>query len=250
MPTLDGIFLLGCTGPRMRLKAYLDTRAKELSRLRHTLATKPELAQTRLKNGDLPLHSLLSSARGEDAAEGTRLLLQAHPAAAKEKDSEGRLPLHVAAEWCDSEECMRLLLQAYPAAVRKRSSAGSLPLHLATRNYRQRTSEGCIRLLLQANPAAAEEKCPDGWLPLHHLAGFWDHPSPAMIWLLSAAFKQGLHTKGDNDDTPPQLAESWRKSKNYAAPPYRIALLEQLAEGKGDACILLWLKRSGKYGEM
>lgn len=237
MPTLDGIFLMGCTGPRMRLNAHLATRAKDLSRLRHALATKPELAQTRLKTGDPPLHSLLSSARNEDAAEGTRLLLQAHPAAAEEKDSKGRLPLHVAAEWCDSEECMRLLLQAYPAAAQEKSPDGFLPLHLATRW--KRTSEGCIRLLLQAYPAAAEEKCPDGWLPLHHLAGFWDHPSPAMIWLLSAAFKQGLHTKGDNDDTPPQLAESWRTSKNYAAPPYRIALLEQLAEGKGYACILL-----------
>jgi ankyrin repeat protein len=245
-PTLDGIFLMGCTGPLMQLNAYSATSANELSRLRNALATRPELAQTRLKNDNPPLHDFLYSTRGEDAAEGTRLLLQAHPAAAEEKDSQGRLPLHVAAEWCDSEECMRLLLQAYPAAAQERSSDGFFPLHLATRW--ERTSEGCIRLLLQANPAAAEEKCPEGWLPLHHLAGFWDHPSPALIWLLSAAFKQGLHVKGENGSTPPQLAETWRKVKNYAAPPYRVALLEQLAECTLYPCVLGW-KRSARDGE-
>jgi ankyrin repeat protein len=229
MQSLDGIFGMGRPWPRMHRRFSPSAISKEMSVLRNILRAKPELAQARLKNGDLPLHDLLPCVGGESAAESTRLLLLAHPAAAEERDSKGRLPLHVAVERCDySEECVRLLLQAYPAAAQERSADGSLPLHMAVFG---RATEGCIRLLLHANPAAAEKSLNHS-LPLR--IAFTAGKSPTIIWHMAAAFKGGWLgasslTRGAEYESD---EDTRRTSRAYAPPSYKDDLLEELAQGK------------------
>lgn len=88
----------------------------------------------------------LFAERDEDAA-AARLLLDAAPAAALVPDSEGWLPLHLAA--CAAHPGVaQLLLDAAPDAARRADSQGSLPIHVAVQRLR-RAAEGRRRHALE-----------------------------------------------------------------------------------------------------
>ena len=124
-----------------------------------------------------------------------RLVLEAYPSAAAEKDSTGNLPLHTAVEHGACVKVVDMLLKAYPDAARERGkchqfpvpmfsdaapkqnehSTGDLPLHTICRGPTQTGFDfnlrswqpDFLRLVLEAFPAAAAEKDSTGNLPLH-----------------------------------------------------------------------------------
>ena len=120
-----------------------------------------------------------------------RMVLDAFPAAAAEKDSKGNLPLHVAIDlprhfavnvgacvevWDmlfaardgnKSIEVVEMLLKAYPDAARERNRCELLPLHVACECPHGSMHPDVVRMVLDAYPAAAAEKDSTGNLPLH-----------------------------------------------------------------------------------
>ena len=92
-------------------------------------------------------------------------LLNAAAQGAAECDTEGRLPLHVAAWHAAPAHVVNALLEANPAAT-AHAAAGSewLPLHIA---LQARAPAESALALLASHPAAASEPAPYGWLPLH-----------------------------------------------------------------------------------
>mmetsp|Transcript_17258 Transcript_17258/g.25292 ORF Transcript_17258/g.25292 Transcript_17258/m.25292 type:complete len:236 (+) Transcript_17258:42-749(+) len=113
--------------------------------------------QTRL----LPLHKACAYKPPVSVIDA---LLQAHPQAAREKQSIfGRIPLHVACMKGSSFEVIRMLIQVYPEGVQVRDSSGRLPLHYAV--FRNVPIE-VINALLSNYPEGAKIKDRKGWTPI------------------------------------------------------------------------------------
>lgn len=92
------------------------------------------------------------------------LLLSANPEAASIPDSDGRLPLHVAAASRPDELAIAMLLEHFPSAAHCRDSDGYLPLHVAVTNE---AGAGAVQRLLNAHPDGARARVADCQLPLH-----------------------------------------------------------------------------------
>jgi len=95
------------------------------------------------KSKMLPLHlASTSSTSIEFDMETFRQLIQVYPQAAKEKDVNGRLPLHHA---CGSDpdrshDFVSELLKSYPEAAQIRDNNGKLPLHHMQKYFRDENS--------------------------------------------------------------------------------------------------------------
>ena len=74
--------------------------------------------------------------------------LKANPQAAKEKNRDGDLPLHLAAAGGAPLEVVTALLKASPQAAKEMNSKGELPLHIAV----ARSAPNCVEALLKAHP--------------------------------------------------------------------------------------------------
>jgi ankyrin repeat protein len=118
-----------------------------------------------------------SSASGEVARTVLTSLLELSPDAAKFKDSrESVLPLHHMVEnehkihWI--HDGIRDVYQAYPAAVKEPDSMGRLPLHRAAAADSHGGGAGgsVILQLLESWPESASQADASGRLALHHLA--------------------------------------------------------------------------------
>ena len=81
-------------------------------------------------------------------------LLAAYSEAAKEKDDDGRLPLHVAAGSKASVAVVAALLEAYPEAAKEKGREGNLPLLLRAR-LAWLAWLGSVRLFLRARSCLA-----------------------------------------------------------------------------------------------
>ena len=188
------------------------------------------------------------------------LLEHAHGAATKR--TRGRLPLHTAALHC-SEHAIRELLRAFPAGLCVRDSDGCLPLHLAAAGAAAcdagadengdggssgRDSGSCssqaLRALLAANPECAMEPDVSGMLPIHHAAV---HRAPvAAVRLLLRAFPDGAEHVADFGWTPLTLALVYGADADVA-----VAMLEarpQSACMRSDAFGCLPLHFAAKHG--
>jgi len=116
--------------------------------LRLLLVAHPEAAKdVHPTEGWTPLHY----AERLDA-DGVRLLLEHCPGAASAKDAKGALPLHWAAEHDAPPEVVRLLLEASREAAFQEDSCGRLPVRLAVDNQ---ASADLIALLRSANPSGS-----------------------------------------------------------------------------------------------
>lgn len=103
----------------------------------------------------LPLHITLEFTSNVTLI---RRVLQTCPDLLYEKDSLGRLPLHIAVQHNknDTKGYVEHILNLYPNAAAERDNEGRLPLHIAL------TNQCCVTIvkaLLLANPASAVEKC-------------------------------------------------------------------------------------------
>ncbi|CAE8594078.1 unnamed protein product, partial [Polarella glacialis] len=96
------------------------------------------------------------------SAEVLSLLLAAHPEAATEKHPlEGWTPLHYAERL--SADSVRLLIDRCPGAARERDADGTLPLHWAAEHN---APVEIVRQLLEANREAASQRDDCGRLPV------------------------------------------------------------------------------------
>jgi ankyrin repeat protein len=134
-------------------------------------------------------------------------------------------------------EHVRLLLQKQPTAAKERSTEGLLPLHVAARVIGGGTEAvECMQQLLQAHPTAAQERDPDGFLPLHLLAANKTGPSAAIVRLLADAFPQALTTKNTNGLTPLQVAEHLKHLPAGALAELRRLTQGEEAERRQETC--------------
>jgi len=92
------------------------------------------------------------------------LLIECHEEAVQAKDKQGSLPLHYALRHNVSHEVLECLLRHYAASSQVADHNGSTPLHLACRHG---YPTNVISLLLDAFPAAATLQDQRGCTPLH-----------------------------------------------------------------------------------
>lgn len=113
-----------------------------------------------------PLHSALAAGSN---AHVLRHALDLFSDKVTEQDCHGRLPLHVAMEYCQGEESVTLVLEKilkrYPDAATVEDEDGRLPLHVG---LVKRANFRLIQGLLEANPASGFTPCgQSGKLPIH-----------------------------------------------------------------------------------
>jgi hypothetical protein len=93
------------------------------------------------------------------------MLLKAHPGAARESDDQHKLlPLHLASSL--QPHVFRKVLNAYPAAAAEKDSNGNLPLQFATEHG---ACVEVVGMLLKAHTDAARERNTNQEFPLFAL---------------------------------------------------------------------------------
>ena len=83
-----------------------------------------------------------------------KLVLDAHPLGAQEKDRDGRLPLHEALAKQASEATVKLVLDAYPLGAQAKDNEGRLPAD---------RGKGEMRVLLLLAADRRQEALAEGW---------------------------------------------------------------------------------------
>ena len=94
-----------------------------------------------------PLFRAVARTRANQGSEVARLVLDAHPAAARLPIFSGDLPLHAARD----AETAKVLLGAFPAAVGKKNRLGCLPIYRAT--YAGDSNAEVVKTLIEAGVA-------------------------------------------------------------------------------------------------
>jgi len=125
-------------------------------------ARRKELAKDELKL--LRTYALIFKIKERDFVAASRIVLDDRNNA-RTKDPEGFLPLHLTVMNRGSERLIGLLIDAYPAALRERDPNNMLPLHIVARDN---TCLKCIvDLIVSWNEGAVKLTDPIGDLPLH-----------------------------------------------------------------------------------
>eukprot|EP01029_Cantina_marsupialis_P015332 TRINITY_DN3362_c0_g2_i1.p1 TRINITY_DN3362_c0_g2~~TRINITY_DN3362_c0_g2_i1.p1 ORF type:complete len:203 (+),score=59.13 TRINITY_DN3362_c0_g2_i1:89-697(+) len=107
-----------------------------------------DISQLRLK-GDSLLHFALTY---NASIEMLQHLISSGPAMVQIRDSEGKLPLHIACQYCFSSE-VALIADAFPGALKEQDIHGFTPLHTAVYSC---SSFETIELVSQRCPVAAQ----------------------------------------------------------------------------------------------
>jgi len=202
----------------------------------------------------VPLHDLLSAPN--QSLEMIRIYINCYPWALKNRDSSGRLPLHVA---LDRDDCscliicellqkftrsaglrdgdgrlplfiacsrakmnisvIKALLQAYPEAVAE-TSIGALPLHVLA--HSGNSCPEMIRFLLAHYPDAASIPNNFGNLPLHYLCAI-DNPFTESLRLLMRVYPEAVTFRNNYGETP--IDRALAKYENSEAIRERMRLL-------------------------
>ncbi|RYH30770.1 ankyrin repeat domain-containing protein [archaeon] len=106
--------------------------------------------------------------RKRPASEVMRVIQQS-PDACQFVDSQGNLPLHIAASYVASLEIVQSLLRYYPEAIKTHNRQGQLPLHRAAA---MNNAINVVTFLIKANSEALEMADSEGNLPVHYAAAF------------------------------------------------------------------------------
>ena len=175
--------------------------------VRALMDANPEALLQGAVSGSLPLHLHLA-APGVAASPGVvALLLEGRGReAALKKDTFGRLPLHLAAEWRAPAGVVRALLELNPAALLAADRRGSLPLHLHCGAVGEASAEVLAALLEGRGREAAAARDGRGRLALHLAArdnfvagGDNEAPVEAFRALIEANPGALLEEDGDKD---------------------------------------------------
>jgi ankyrin repeat protein len=127
-------------------------------------AAHPEGLREADDGGNFPAHLAVQRTQGPVAADVVAWLKNTWAGHFKERNADGRLPLHCAASRCCSSAELLTVLAAHPAAAAVADSKGNLPLHLVLSTASAATPEVVRALLRGGGAALANEK---GNLPLH-----------------------------------------------------------------------------------
>jgi len=161
-------------------------------------------AARRRVHGQLPVH--LAAEIG--SATALSVLLGASPEDARQRDADGKLPLHHAAARAqgdgsaDSTAVVALLLSAHRASAAEWDLNGMLPLHVACLH---RAPVALVEALLRAYPEGAEHESAhhgagheslDGWIPLH--LALISQSSRAVVSALLAAHPESASKRSDS----------------------------------------------------
>jgi ankyrin repeat protein len=196
--------------------------------------------------GWLPLHFAVEQ-HSELAL--VRTLVDAHPDAVRgvTESPPGRTALHVAARERAPVEVLAALLEWNPAAARAKDGDGCLPLHLLFDApcdgpaLGRDVSAEQVRMLLDANPEAAREPDDNGELPLH-LAASGSLPA---VTVLLEAYPTAVTVRGSSG-VPLKLAsiEPVRAAIRKAAREVRAAAKAK-EEAKAKAEVKKTTKKTG-----
>lgn len=98
------------------------------AKIRYLANRAPDLVGVADKEGRLPLHSVVHHEsmltyldKASDVLEAVQILLYKKPEALRNQDSQGNLPLHVAARRYAPIPVLRLLVERYPEALHVRN---------------------------------------------------------------------------------------------------------------------------------
>jgi len=123
-------------------------------------------------NGSLPMHKIVENEHKHHwIHDGIRDVFQAYPAALREVDAKGRLPLHRATAankhgGGSAGSIILRLLEEWPQAAKKADHSGRLPLHYVAEHGEAWEEES--EAIYQAYPEAARVRAgPSASLPLH-----------------------------------------------------------------------------------
>ena len=174
-------------------------KGSDWMRVGELIGDRPEGVRETDTDGNLPLH--LAAATGAPV-QAIRALISADPSVLSMRDADGCLPLHIAASSFPSggstTEAFEAILQGLPECARKKDSLfGRLPLHSAVEHLAPLV---VVQMLLDVYPEGASERDLDGNLPIH--LAIESHASEAVWKALGQANPQAVFAKGSNGRLP------------------------------------------------
>ena len=149
-----------------------------------------------------PIHHLLVDCRyiEGDITELCQFLLRHDRGAVTKADILGRLPLHLACEYCDDLEVMKLVYNAYSEGINTPDICSQFPIHnLLVKSEGQNVTELC-KFLLQHDQGAVTTPDDEGRLPLHLACDQLDDLE--VIKLVYNAYPEGINTEDVNGQVP------------------------------------------------
>lgn len=161
------------------------------------------------RGGRLPLHIALMRSAADWLV---RYLVKAQPAALQVADSDGNLPMHLAAMYA-GPTVIEFLLQEYPGACCVAGYHDRLPLHiLCARSFDSAAlSPSIVSRMIEVHPDSVSTVDRHGRRPLHCACArrylVWD-----VLELLIHADSESLLAKDKTKQTPLQLARRWKQS--------------------------------------
>ena len=126
------------------------TKNPRLEVLRRLKVYYPRFGTSKNSEGNVPLHL---AAKYTDNIAVIRELAQLHPPSLRATNIRGRTPLHMAAMYSKSAAIVRELAQLHPPSLRATNKEGRTPLHMAAMYSK---SAVIVRELAQLYPAALE----------------------------------------------------------------------------------------------
>ena len=184
-----------------------------------------EAAKTKDEDGKLPLHVAVVK---NTSPEMVQLIVDKYPQAAMQPDSYGFLALHKALSFKATDAVIKIVLVANPDAVAEKDKHGSLPLHTATLRF---ASDSVFAFLVDCYPDACKTKNSSGNLPLH----ISYNATAAAVKLLISAYPEALKTT-NNDGNLPLHAHI---KQNASVDMIKVLLANypeaMSAKGKGEA---------------
>ena len=154
-----------------------------------------------------PLHQ---ACRVSTSVESVRKCLQSAPNALSQKDTGGKLPLHLTCtnQSSAAQAIVQIVLGGNPGAAQQQDDAGECPLYNACQ---ESSSVDVVQMLIVAYPAALQLKNSDGQLPLHAACINKTGGAAAIVELLQARLDAQLLALFDEN---PNVASGSSKKKN------------------------------------
>ena len=178
-----------------------------------TACNKTRAVDRGINTNQFPLHRAAATKGASEAV--VKIIFDAYPPAAMQKDDHQQFPLHLAAENGASVAVTNILLEAYRNAVREKDRNDNTPLHCAVEN--ENSTEAVVMLLLDANPDAAKQKNYFGATPLHMAV---NSKSLTVVTAMVDACPDATRVTDESGKLPINLATGMLELKNGSENNY------------------------------
>ena len=173
-----------------------------LETLKEIMFSFPDAAKVTNSEGKLPLHIAACTTN----LDKVKAVFSAFPNAVSAPDKNGWLPLHHAAFTCKSVQITEFLYEKFPDAMTKPHQSGRLPIHYAAVTC---NSSKVMQYLLDVHPDGAKTFDVNRRLPLHNLIARCTFITPSRLRclrLLLNVYPEGASMSGKDGRTPLDLA--------------------------------------------